>query len=204
MSLSQELGISGPPAETRAAYRMRSIALTVGAISPRSKRDLTGLWGGGPSGSIVFMVNVNRMLSLGVGLDASVLQFRDDAAQTRFSDRSTYPDSAYPATSIRLFNIFMAWKFAPLPQGRFSPYVAADIGAVLRSDASYRPVVDEIRYTYYSIPGRTRLSIGGGVGVDMGVSRTVAIELELRAKYLQQDPAFGVCAVVRGGVRISV
>jgi hypothetical protein len=101
-------------------------------------------------------------------------------------------------------DVYIAMKCALMPSMRFSPFVAATIGATHISEAIYGDVIDSVRVTYYSIPGRNKLTLGISAGADLYLARWITFELEAKANYVHNDPDLGVASFIRGGFRFTL
>ncbi len=55
-----------------------------GVAVPVAKQGLTEFWKSGPSGSVMFMVSINRVVSVGAGFDASLLYFKRASFENRY------------------------------------------------------------------------------------------------------------------------
>lgn len=174
----------------------RSIVVSGGLTVPVSHIPLTDFWTMGPGGSAAFFAHVHRLVSVGVGMEASSLFFRSGAFETKF------PGVSSKKPNIGFLHLYLAWRYAFLSQPPVSPFIGASVGAAKATPAVYETMINGIRTTYYEIPGRTRLAVAGLVGADFFLDRTVAVEVEGKAVYLHNDPEVGLVLSVRAGVRL--
>jgi hypothetical protein len=93
-------------------------------------------------------------------------------------------------------------KILLLPSYRTCPYIVVELGASRITEATYRKVIAGARVTYYSVGGSTRLTAGAAGGVDIVLSRWLAVELEAKASYVHNDPDAGILAAARAGFRV--
>lgn len=174
----------------------RSIVMSVGPTVPISHNSLTEFWTMGPGGSITFFAHVHRLVSVGVGGEASLLHFRSGAFEQR------YPGVPVQERNVGLLHLYLAWRYAFLSQPPVSPFIGATVGAAKATSAVYQTTVSGIRTIYYEIPGRMRLAFGALAGADFFLDRSLAIEVEGKAIYLYNDPEVGLTVSVRAGVRL--
>lgn len=180
---------------SKPALNRVTVSLTIGGGIPISKAALTEFWDGGVSGSVSFMVSVNRVVAFGVGMDAGVLLF----SQPRFI--LTYPTVPLQARNTSFLNLYIAWRYTPFWKNRWAPFFGATVGAARYTGAEYKQIVNGVRVTYYEIPGMTRLSLGGIVGVDLNLSPRAALAVEARGTYVHKDPEAGLWLALNGGIR---
>jgi hypothetical protein len=178
--------------------KRQTLTLSFGAGVPHSRTGLTTFWNAGPSGSVKFMVNVNRVVAFGIGVDAAMLNFNESAF------RFAYPMVPIQSKDMVMASVYLAMKCVLLPSMRVSPYVGMTLGATHASEAIYGDVIDSVRVNYYSLPARTRLTIGLALGGDIYITRWLAVELEGKINYLHHDPDFGITSFVRGGFRFTL
>jgi hypothetical protein len=179
-------------------FKRQSLSISYGMGAPQSRSALTSFWTGGPSVSASFFVNVSRVVAMGLGVDVSHLLFNEGAF------RNAYPTVPVEASDIYLANIYVGTKISPMPTMRFSPYLTGSVGAMKMTEAQYRKVINEVRVTYYNIPGMTRLSFGIAGGVDIYISRWFALQLEAKSTYVHNDPDVGIATFFRGGFKFSM
>jgi hypothetical protein len=171
------------------------LMVTFGAIMPQSKAGLTQFWKMGPSGSIRLLTPVSRTFALGMGFDASLLYFKRGA----FS--AAYPDVPRQRRNLAYLNLSLVCMYTLAPGRRTSAFIDGEIGASRFTGATYKVIINDVRTVYYDIPGRMRLTIGLGTGVDIGLQRWIAVRVEGRALYMHDDPNAGVTLALRAGLK---
>ena len=176
---------------------LRSVMLSGGMSWPLSRQGLTEYWRAGPDGGVEFDVRVRRRFLVGMGIDAAALLFR----ASRFVQN--HPGVVLRNTPVAQVTVALTGRMEFFPEKRFGPYLGLSVGASRLSAAVYQEVVDSVRVTYYSIPGRTRLSAGGNAGVVFHATRWLGFEAECRLLYVHNDPDTGVSIAFRSGVRFN-
>ncbi len=174
----------------------RSIVMSAGLTVPVSHNHLTDFWSMGPGGSVAFFAHVHRLVSVGVGVDGSMLFFRTGAFETQF------PGVSSEKRNLGLLHLYLTWRYAFVSKPPVSPFIGASVGAAKATSAVFETTINGIRTTYYEIPGRTRLAVAGVLGADFFLDRTMAVEVEGKAVYLYNDPEVGLALSVRAGVRL--
>jgi hypothetical protein len=184
--------------EVQTSVKRKTLAFLAGAVFPLSHEGLTDFWMRGPGGTLVLMFDLNPAVGVGIGADAGLLSFR----KKEFGDR--YPGIPWQATDLGFFHLYLEWKYTIAPYKRLSPFVGATIGPARVSGASYGTMIDSVRVTYYDLPGRTRLALGGLCGLDFALVRGVALEAEMRCVYLLNDPNAGMLLILHAGGRVTL
>ncbi|HET6272207.1 MAG TPA: hypothetical protein VFG32_04455 [Bacteroidota bacterium] len=197
LALAQDEHPASPSALAH-PYRKQSLIISFGAGIPQSRNGLTSFWEMGPSISVKFMVNVNRALAFGMGLDLAYLKFNEQSFQ------SELPGIPVRSKDITLGMLSLAMKYSLLPSMRVSPFVGATLGATRLTGAVYKETVDSVLVTYYNIPGRTRLTFGLTAGVDIYLVRWLALQMEAKTSYVHNDPNLGFTSFLRAGIRLSL
>ncbi len=169
-----------------------------GVAVPVAKQGLTEFWKSGPSGSVMFMVSINRVVSVGAGFDASLLYFK------RASFENRYPGVQVAPRDLSFMHVYVAWRADPFVGKRFAPFFGASIGASQMSEAVDQRLVDSVRVTYYSIRNRTRLAVGLHAGLELILTRWLALEAEAKSLFINNDPAVGLAAFFRTGVQFTL
>jgi hypothetical protein len=175
--------------------KRQALTVSFGTGIPQSRSGVTSFWDKGPSGSITFLVNVSRPVSLGMGIDAVVLEFNEGAF------RSTYPAVPLQSKDMVMANVYLAMKCVMMPSMAFAPYCGLTVGATHISEAVYGNVIDSVRVSYYNIPGRTKLTLGVTLGADIYLNSWLAFDMEAKTNYVHNDPDLGLTSFVRGGFR---
>lgn len=178
--------------------KKQTLTVSFGAGIPQSRDGIKAFWDMGPSGSAKFMVNISKPVSFGVGVDAALLRFNESAF------RFAFPNVPVRSTNVMMANVYIAMKCVLMPSMRFTPFLGATIGATHVSEAIYGDVIDSVRVTYYSIPGRSKLTFGISAGTDLYLARWITFEMEAKANYVHNDPDLGVASFIRGGFRFTL
>jgi hypothetical protein len=175
-----------------------SISITVGGIAPLSHASLTEFWNPGLVASVGLYVHLQPAVAVGLGIEGGFLQFDTGAFQAKYPTVPVrYADLGYLHLSVR-------WRYTLVPAARLTPYFLADVGAAKVSHAIYQETVAGKRVTYYEIPGRTRLAVGGGIGCAYIMSRALLLEAEVNGLYMHNDPEAGLLVAARLGVRFNL
>jgi hypothetical protein len=188
--------VHAQPAQTREQPLRQAVSATVGAGFPLSHEGITAYWQPGLSASMRFTTSVTRYVGIGVGVDAS--QFSFDGA----AFEAEYPSVVPEAHDLLQVGVSLHAKILLLPSYRTCPYIALELGASRLTEATYRKVIAGARVTYYNVGGSTRLMAGVAGGVDIVLSRWLAVELEAKASYIHNDPDAGILAAGRAGFRV--
>ncbi len=183
--------------QPRPAQRLlkNSIVVAGGVMVPVTHASLKDFWNLGPAGGLTVYANVNRFVSFGAGVEALLLSFDDGAFSAR------YPGvSAHPLRTANL-HLFVTWKYTGRLGSVLCPTFSASLGGSKMTKALYEERIAGVRTTYYSHPGRMRLTIGVSPGLEFAMSRGLALVIEGRALYLHNDPEAGLLAGGRCGLR---
>lgn len=195
--LLQDISFAQRPDLRRVRQVQRtSVAVMFGITNPQGHDRLREFWLNGPGGAAEFRVHLSPLFSLGAGGDLSVLYF-DEAA---FNQR--WPGVPLQ-TKVNLFlgNVFLDGAYSPMPASRLRPYIKGQIGAEFITQAIYREVIAGVRYTYYNVGGRTRLTLGVAAGGSYALDYYFSLLLEVKATYVHHDPAVGLLLHGRAGVQ---
>jgi opacity protein-like surface antigen len=184
--------------QTQPPTRRHSLSLLLGIGVPQSNKGLTQFWGPGASGSLAFLINVNRPFGIGIGIDITKLPFHSSWFNLAF------PTVPVLTRDIYSWNLYVASKYSFRPRMRTSPYLAAQVGISKVTPAEYKTVIDSVRVTYYNIPGRTRLAIGVAGGVDISITRRLWLQAEAKTIYFHNDPERGPSTYFRGGLLVRL
>jgi hypothetical protein len=168
-----------------------------GAGWPLAKESLTDFWKFGPIFAATFSTSVNRHVSVGVGVDLTVLRFSYDAFWSK------YPDVIPLDRKVIWWDVYLLGKYTLLPQKGITPYATFSLGATRLTQASFKQVVDSVKITYYEIHPRNRLSIGIAAGADFEITREVSFVAEIYSVFVHNDPEAGMLLALRGGFRFT-
>ena len=176
---------------------VRSVTVSGGFSWPLTRHGLTQYWSPGPSGAVEFNVRIRRRYLLGVVVDVSAYWFRAG----RFAQ--TNPGVTLENKPVAHITIALTGRYELLPERRIGPYFGLSVGASRLTEAVEQQVIDSVRVTYFNIPGRTRLSATGIIGVVVQMTRGFGLEAEGRLLYIHNDPDAGLIFGIRTGVRFS-
>ncbi|MCC6397322.1 MAG: hypothetical protein IT282_09905 [Bacteroidetes bacterium] len=186
------------PAQYLHALRDNTLEVWGGLATPATHESFTDFWKRGPSVGLGMMSRLSENLKLGVGVEATLFSFRQGA----FADR--FPGIPVPAKDQTLVYIFLFARNYFEPGQRFSPYLGGCVGFSRISGAESEEVINGVRKTYYEIPGISRLTVGVSVGADYYFFLRFAVQGEVRAVYLHNDPNLGLVMTFRGGVKFKI
>jgi outer membrane protein W len=135
---------------------------------------------------------------LGFGAEATLFSFR------RGNFLAENPGVPVQAKDMVFVNVYLLMRRYFQPTLRTSPYVGAELGFLRISGAEYKEIVNGVRVTYYEIPGALRLTASAVLGVDQYLSRRLAIQVDVRATYIHNDPSVGLILGGRGGLKLTL
>ena len=167
---------------------------------PLSHESLTEFWNGSASGSLQFLVPVQRSLSFGVGLDGTYLPFDEASFAARYGSEV----DSIPSSNMGLFSLSLISRFIFAPGYRLTPYLTAGLGASHVTGAVYKEKVSGVTRRYFDIPRKTRLSAQLAAGMALALSPSVAIDAEGRATYIVNDDDLGLLVCLLVGVRFRL
>jgi len=191
-------------AEEEAAFRLvyaprdRTLEILGGMTVPLSHDGITDFWMRGPGVNVCLMVRMKQNFKVGVGGEGALFSFRLGA----FNER--YPGVTAEIKDLALIHVYLAFRNYIRPTLRFSPYVGAQVGFARLTGAEQKAVVNGVLITYYEIPGTAHLTLGASAGMDYYLSRRIAVQLDLRGMYMNNDPDLGMSASVQLGVKFSL
>jgi opacity protein-like surface antigen len=180
------------------APRDKTIEILGGMTVPLSHDGITDFWMRGPGANVCLMVRMRDNFKVGVGGEAVLFSFRRAA----FGER--YPGVTPEVKDLGLLHVYLAFRNYIRPSLRFSPYIGAEVGFARLTAAEQKEVINGVLITYYDVPGTTRLTFGASAGVDYYISRTMALQLDIRGMFMNNDPDLGITASVRLGVKFSL
>lgn len=187
-----------PLAKKSPSYQKQTLNATFGFGASRSKDGLTAFWDNGLSASLSFYVNVTRSFAVGLGVDVTELEFKEEKFRTAF------PGVDVESNNVVLSNVYVGAKAFLLPSMRTCPYISVSLGAQRMTEALYRKSISGVRVTYYNIGGTTRLTGAVAVGADIHINQWFAFELEAKGTYIHNDPDAGIIFAGRGGFRFTL
>jgi len=188
------------PSRPAVAYAPRDNTLEVWACMgiPLSHQSFTEFWLRGPGIGIGLMSRMSENIKIGFGVDGTLYSFRRGA----FAER--YPGVPVTVRHQTLVQLYLLMRNYFLPGQRFSPFLGADLGFARISGAENKEVINGVRKTYYDIPGTTRLTLSADAGADYFFTREFAIQADVRAVYLHNDPNVGLFLYFRFGVKFKL
>lgn len=186
------------PSQTVYTPRNRTIEIWGGIGIPLTHPSFTKYWLRGPSAGVKLLFSASEHTKLGFGAEATLYSFR------RGNFAAQNPGVFVQAKHMVFVNVYLSMRRYFQPTLRTSPYVGAELGFSRISGAEYKEIVNGIRVTYYDIPGALRLTASAVLGVDQYLSRRFAIQVDVRATYIHNDPSVGVILGGRGGVKFTL
>jgi hypothetical protein len=173
----------------------RSIRIMGGYAWPVSREPWVIYWKSGPAASVEFLSRIAQPLYIGIGGDVQGFWFRSE----KFLRLN--PGTGLRNLPIALTSIGVIGHLDLTVRRRLTPYLALSVGIGRVSEAVYVETVDSVRVTHFNIPGRTRLACGIAGGLDYLITRRLAVDLEVKGTYFNNDPAVGWFVVGRSGLR---
>jgi hypothetical protein len=187
-----------PKPESRLQGKKVSIILQGGVGFPMAKDSLTDIWRYGPNFSLDFLTSVSRHFSAGVGVDLTVLRW----SYAGYYEK--YPSGPPPLDrKVIWWDLYLLGRYTFAPTHTVTPFVTLKLGATRPTPASFKQVVDSVKITYYSVPARTRLSVGVSAGIDAAITKELAFVAEANAVLVHNDPVLGAAVSIRGGFRVT-
>jgi hypothetical protein len=178
--------------------RDKTIEILAGVTLPLSHEGITDFWLRGPGANACLMVRMKDNFKVGIGVEAALFSFRLGTFEER------YPGVTPEPKDLGLVHVYLAFRNYIRPSLRFSPYIGAQVGFARLSGAEHKEVVNGVLTTYYDIPGTTRLTFGASAGMDYYIFRTMAVQLDVRGMYMNNDPNLGITVSVLLGAKFSL
>ena len=180
------------------APRDRTVEITGGVTVPLSHLALKQFWTRGPSAGVLFLGRATYNVKFGIGGEASLFSFR------RGMFALAYPGVTTQAKDLATVYVYLAIRNYLNPGLRLSPYVGLDVGVLRVTGAEYKEIINDVRFTYYDIPGMSRLAGSVSMGGDYFLSRRIALLLHGRAMYVVNDPNVGFLLSFHAGVNFTL
>lgn len=177
--------------------RDKTIEILGGMTLPLSHDGITDFWLRGPAVNVCLMVPATGNFRVGIGVEAALFSFRRGAFTQRYT--GVTPE----AKDLGLLHVYLAFRNYIRPGLRFSPYIGAEVGFARLTGAEQKEVINGVLTTYYDIPGIARLTFGASAGIDYYISRRIALQLDIRGMYMNNDPDLGIAASVQLGAKFS-
>jgi hypothetical protein len=178
--------------------RDKTIEIFGGMTVPLSHDGITDFWMRGPGASGCLMVPMKDNFKVGIGCAATLFSFR----LAGFNER--YPGVTAEIQDMVLLHVYLAFRNYIRPSLRFSPYIGAEVGFARLTGASQKEVINGVLITYYDVPGTTRLTFGASAGIDYYITRTMAVQFDIRGMYMNNDPNLGITVCVQLGAKFSL
>jgi opacity protein-like surface antigen len=175
--------------------RTNSIVVLGGWSWPVSHEGLTKFWGSGPALSVEVLKSVSPVVALGFDLEAAAYWFRGPEFV------AAYPSLPFRNPAVAQIVAGVVGRFAIAPGKKLSPYVGGMLGFSHMTGAEYRLETDSGHVTYFNLPFQTRLALSLYGGAEYRLGRSVAVDAEARALYVNDDPNVGLTTVLRAGFR---
>jgi hypothetical protein len=141
---------------------------------------------------------VSPVVSLGFDLEGAGYWFRGPVFA------AAYPTLPFKNPAVAQIIAGVVGRFTITPGKKIVPYIGGMIGFSHMTGAEYRLETDSGHVTYYNLPFQTRLAASIYGGLEYRLSRSLAIDAEARALYVNEDPNVGVTTVLRAGLRFSI
>lgn len=178
--------------------RRKTVDVTVGTTFPVSHPGLKEFWMQGPAGGVCFLFKASETTRLGLGGEASLFSFRLGAFARAF------PQADIQESLIATVYLYIALRHDLMPRARLSPFVGAEIGVIRSTGAEYKPVIDDVRRTYYDIPNIARLAGSVSLGVDYFIFKVIALQMQARVAYVLNDPNIGMLVSTQAGFKFAL
>jgi hypothetical protein len=178
--------------------RDKTIEVLGGITIPLSHEGITDFWLRGPGMNACLMVRMKDNFKVGIGCEAALFSFRQGAFNQH------YPGVTPEIKDLGLLHVYLAFRNYIRPSLRFSPYLGIQVGFARLSGAEQKEVVNGVLITYYEIPGTAHLTLAASAGLDYYVSRTIALQFDIRGMYMNNDPDFGIAISMQLGAKFSL
>lgn len=170
-----------------------------GVTSPLGRSGLREFWLGGPNATAKFHVQINPFVFLGVGADLSLQYFDLAAFQRRWPGVNLAEKQ-----NLFLGNVFVDATYAFLPHRQTRPFFSLQLGAEFISEALYREIKSGVRYTYFNVGGKPRLTVAAATGATIYLSYNFGIVAELKGTLVHNDPNVSLLAHLRAGIQYKL
>ncbi|MBI5474007.1 MAG: hypothetical protein HY961_16845 [Ignavibacteriae bacterium] len=172
------------------------IAASVGMAIPVGRTGLVDYWLNGVSGKASFQIFADSYLAFGLSTDIALLYFDEMA----FAQR--WPGVPLKAKdNLILGNVSFDATYSFFPGYTTRPFVSVQIGAEFISEASYKQMINGVRYVYYDVGGHTRLALGLVTGADIQLAYWLNLHTELKGTFIHNDPDVSMITQARVGVQ---
>jgi hypothetical protein len=195
LTIAVEGGNAQKTTRTPGFVREKFVTIFAGFSFPLGRGGFLEYWQPGPAAGIEFSTRVSRYFSLGLGVNAAAHWFR---AGKFGNDHPGVPVLNLPVAHI---GVELIGRLDLLPAKRVNPYFGFSLGAVRMSGATYTASINAVRVVYYDLPVRTRLMFGVNPGVEFRLGRSVALDVEGKFLYVNNDPNVSWTVAPRAGIR---
>ena len=175
--------------------RNQSIVVLGGWSWPVSHDGLTKYWGSGPALTVEVLKGISPAVSLGFDLEGAAYWFRGPVFA------AAYPSLPFKNPSVAQIIAGVVGRFTMMSGRKIVPYIGGMIGFSHMTGAEYIQQTDSGHVTYFNMPFQTRLAASIYGGLEYRLSRSLAIDAEARALYVNDDPNVGLTTVLRAGLR---
>lgn len=198
--LAQGTRKSAQQNRSRLVYTPRDLTVEVwgGMGLPMAHRSFTRYWLRGPAGGFTLLFPASDRLRIGFGADATLFSFR------KGNFALLNPEIRLQVKDIVLVDLHLTMRHYFTPGLRASPYIDFTVGFARISGAEYKDIVNGVRVTYYEVPGTTRLAAGIHGGADYYLGRRFAVQADLGAVYVHNDPNLSFLLSGRAGVKFTL
>jgi hypothetical protein len=180
------------------APRDKTLEVLGGMTVPLSHDGITDFWMRGPGVNVCLMVRMKDNFKVGIGGEGALFSFRLGAFNQQ------YPGVTAEVKDLGLIHVYLAFRNYIRPSLRFSPYIGAQVGFARLTGAEQKAVVNGVLITYYEIPGTAHLTLGASAGIDYYLSRRIAVQLDVRGMYMNNDPDLGIAVSLQLGAKFSL
>jgi len=190
--------------EEKAAFRLvyaprdKTLEVLGGITIPLTHDGITDFWTRGPGVNVCLMVRMKDNFKVGIGGEGALFSFKIGAFNQR------YPGVTAESKDLGLLHVYLAFRNYFRPSLRFSPYLGAQVGFARLTGAEQKEVINGVLITYYEIPGTAHLTLGVSGGIDYYISRRIAVQLDIRGMYMNNDPDLGIAAGIQLGAKFSL
>ncbi len=177
-------------------YQRPTISVSFGMAMPVGRTGLIDYWLNGLSGKAAFQVFADSYFALGLSTDIAILYF-DQAAFVR-----RWPGVPLKSQdNLILGNVSFDATYSFFPGYITRPFISLQIGAEFVSQASYKKIVNDVRYVYYDVGGHARLALGVVAGADIQLAYWLNLHSEVKGTFVHNDPDVSMISHARVGVQ---
>jgi hypothetical protein len=178
--------------------RERTIEIWGGIAHPLTHASFKRYWMRGPAAGFAMYFRASEHVKIGFGAEATLFSFR---AGNFVKWNPTVPAQVKDIVAV---NVFLSMRRYFQPTLRTSPFIGAEVGFTRITGAEYKDFINNVRITYYDVPGSFRLTASATFGIDHYLSRKIALQGEARLTYLHNDPNVGLFLGARAGLKFTL